>query len=674
MFFWSKFPFVRVALFLVAGILIGVFIPNFNNIVVTVLVILLVLLLFFVIRRKPLLLKFNSLYGLVISLIFLSFGYTFLISSTEKNKSNHINHLDSINFYTARVISDPLLKGNFLRMKVEVETTNIEEWINASGKVFLYIKQPVKDFIEIGDKLLIKGSPKAVRSPLNPMEFDYRQYLAFNNIHHQQFVSEGQWVLFEKSSGHSILSMSIKARNKLESILVKYITGPEELAIAKALILGNKEDLDKPTKEVYAKAGAMHVLAVSGLHVGIIYMVLLFVLGQRKSNGSYSAWVAAIVILVLWTYAFITGLSPSVLRAVTMFSFLALAQAFNRKSNSINTLAISAIILLLVNPYMIMYVGFQLSYVAVIGIILMYPKVQSWFTPSNWVLRMIWQITAISLVAQLVTSPLSAYYFHRFPTYFFISNLIIIPAATVIVWGGLALLAFGSIASTFGLIIGGGLKMLIHAVNSSLQWVSSLPWADINDLAPAIHHTLLLYGLIIFMFLYTGTKRLIYFRAMIVLVFVLGISMIVTDTQNRRIRQIVFYSVSNSWAIDFIENKSYSSMADSLLIANRTKLDYQITPYRRYHSLASSNEIIKTKLIPDLGEIAVWHSKKILLANPCIKPEDIPGYFDFVLYKTDQSDAKCYQEQILLRKLVDNQGAGYEEYNLRSNGALIVDI
>ena len=673
MFFWSKFPFVRVASFFIAGILIGVFIPGIMSVVLTALVFLLAILIYLVIKRTTLSLKFNPIYGLTISLLFLSFGYLFLASADETNSDDHIIHLDSQRHYLAKVVSSPEMRGDYLRMKVVVEAVKQEGWEYATGKVFLYIKQANGNPIGIGDKLLINGSPRRISPPLNPNEFDYRQYLALKNIYHQQFISEKQWVLFEKSTRNSIIATSVKVRNRLEEVLARYITGKEELAVAKALILGNKEDLDKPTKEVYATAGAMHVLAVSGLHVGIIYMVLLYALGQGRS-GTYSAWVAIVIILALWSYAFITGLSPSVLRAVTMFSFLALANAFNRKSNSINTMAISAFILLLINPYMIMYVGFQLSYVAVIGIIIWYPIVQKWINPSNKVIRVIWQITAISLVAQLATSPLSAYYFHRFPTYFFISNLIVIPAATLVVWGGLALLVFGSIASILGMIFGLGLQFLIHAVNVSLQWVTTLPFADINDLATSVLDTFLLYGIIIFAILYLVTRKNYYYGLVAGTVLVFGVNLTYINHQNTHLKQIVFYSVNKSWAIDFIENKKYTSITDSLLNLDQDQMNYNITPYRRYHGLIATNSTVEKRLIADLGEISVWHGKKILLANPCILPEAIPDHFDFVLFKVGQSGIKCYQEQILLRKFVNDQSVGYAEHNLRSEGALIVDI
>ncbi len=674
MFFWSRFPFVRVVLFLVLGILLGIYFPGLNTLVLVSLVISITTLIFLVFKRKSLMLRINYLYGISLSLIFIFIGYTIVTIASETNNESHIIHFDGSDFYTGSIISDPQIKGDYLRLKLDVTAIKDSTWHKASGKVLVYLKLPFEYTPGYGDKLLIKAFPKKVSPPLNPQEFDYRKYLAYNNIHHQHFITGDYWQLLEPASSFSLRRMSINARKYLEEKLTLFIPQPEELAVAKALILGKKEDLDRTTKEVYAKAGAMHVLAVSGLHVGIIYLVLLGLLRQKQGRVTNPILVASIVIPTLWAYAFITGLSPSVLRAVTMFSLLALAQVINRRSASLNTLAISAFILLLVNPYMIMAVGFQLSYIAVAGIIFLYPVFEKWFNPANPLLRFIWQITALSLAAQLVTSPLSAFYFHRFPTYFIFSNLLVIPAATMIVWGGLVLLALGTVSSVVGILLGKLVGMIIWLINQSLSWIATLPNADIHSLSTTLLDTWILYGLIITVFLYFTTRKWTYYWVTAALLLVFSLSIIYADTQSKKIKQLVFYSLNSTWAIDFIEDKNYHLVADSLLQADIKKIDYNITPYRRQNGLSPGSNKIKKLAIPDLGEVIVWHGKRILLASPCLAEKDIPRHVDYVLYKVGRTAQNCYQEQILLRKFVNNQGLSYNKYYLRSQGALIVDI
>ena len=605
---------------------------------------------------------------------FLFIGYGAVIRSTETNRTDHLIHFSSSSFYKARVISEPQVKGDFIRMKIEIQALKDSVWTKATGKVLAYLKPNSGEAPVYGDILMIEGFPERVAPPLNPNEFDYRSYLANNQIYHQQFIGISDWRVIESTLGFSLRGMSIKARSYLERQLELFIPDAEELSVAKALILGKKDDLDRNTKKIYATSGAMHVLAVSGLHVGIIYLVLLTLLRQNQGRVTRPILVAIIVIPSLWAYAFITGLSPSVLRAVTMFSFLALAQVINRRSATLNTLAISAFILLLVNPFMIMSVGFQLSYIAVTGILFFYPKIDKWFNPTNRIIRFGWQITAISLAAQLVTSPLSAYYFHRFPTYFLFSNLLVIPAAIIIVWGGLVLLSLGAVSSTLGIILGNLLGMIIWLVNYSLAWLAGLPNADIHSLSTSIFDTWLFYGLIISVFLYFTTKKWMFYGLTVGLLLIFSFNLLYVNIRDYKLTQLVFYSVNNSWAIDFVEDKNFNTIADSALLADDSKLDYLLTPYRREKGLSLGNIAIRQEQVQELGEVLVWHGKRILLANPCLEEYDIPQYFDYVLYKVNRTENNCYQEQILLRKFVNNKGLSYVKYNLHIEGALIVDI
>jgi competence protein ComEC len=674
MFFWSRYPFLRLVLFFILGILLGIYYPGIARLSQIGLVVSILCLTYLVVKRKSLLIKFNYLFGITLSAVFLFLGYLSLIQSGESNQPDHLVNISDGRYYSAKVVSGTQLKGDFLRLKIETMGVKDSIWRKASGRVLVYLKRPVTYMPQYGDMLLITGFPHRVSAPLNPDEFDYKQYLAYNNIHHQHFVNSDKWRLLKPSSGISAHGLSIKARNYLEKKLASFITEPQALAVAKALILGKKEDLDGNTKEIYATAGAMHILAVSGLHVGIIYLVLLGLLRQKQGRITKPILVAAIIIPALWAYAFITGLSPSVLRAVTMFSFLALSQVINRRAASLNTLAISAFILLLVNPNMIMAVGFQLSYVAVAGIIFLYPAFEKWLNPENSILRFAWQITALSLAAQLVTAPLSAFYFHRFPTYFIFSNLLVIPAATIIVWGGLILLTIGSISSTLGILLGNILSMIIWLVNNSLKWITSLPFADINSLSSTIFDTWIFYAIIILAFLFFHKRNWSFYWISAALVIIFSFSAIYSNISQNKLKQLTFYSVNNSWAVDFIAEKRYHFIADSVLLADSNKINYHITPYRRQNGFLPANNNLLQPLVTDIGEVIVWHDKRILLANACLAENEIPQVFDFVLFKAGRTPGNCYQEQILLRKFVSDQERSYARYNLHTQGALIVDI
>ncbi|HHL53053.1 MAG TPA: ComEC family competence protein, partial [Flammeovirgaceae bacterium] len=433
MFFWSGFPFIRVVLFFAAGIVLAVYMPEWRPLMPWAGFLAGVAWIVLLVRRSQWFMRYNFFYGIIASLLWLCLGWFFLTAATESHHPQHILHVQPGDAYAARVISSPLSKGRFYQLKVEVEAVHdTTGWRTASGKVLLYLDtaagQP-----HITDRLVVSGWPQPVTPPRNPYEFDYRQFLAFNNIWHRQFVRANQVRRVAAPPAFSLARLAFRMRAALQAQLQQYIKDDQALAVIQALLLGNKNDLDATTSEAYARAGAMHVLAVSGLHVGIIYLILLLLLGQRPGKVTRPVLVGAVVIPALWLYALLTGLSPSVLRAVTMFSLLALGYMFNRPANTFNLLAISAFILLVVNPYLLMSVGFQLSYLAVAGILLFYPYLENLWKPATRPLRLIWQITALSITAQLATASLSALYFHRFPVYFPVSNLLVIPAATLVV-------------------------------------------------------------------------------------------------------------------------------------------------------------------------------------------------------------------------------------------------
>src|SRR5690606_30371161 len=233
-----------------------------------------------------------------------------------------------------------------------------------------------------GDLLVIKGAPQRPDPPANPAEFDYARYLEQRNIFHQHFVREGVMRMGAEPS-NGVLALAYKLRARAEAVLRTYVPGERAQGIARALVLGVTDGLDNELREAYAGVGVMHILAVSGLHVGVIYFVLASLLRplNRLPKGNWA--VAVISIFVLWLYAFITGLSPSVLRAVTMFSFLTLAKPWRRGTNVYNTLAVSAFVMLLADPWLVCSVGFQLSYLAVLGIVYFYPRLIPLWEPTS---------------------------------------------------------------------------------------------------------------------------------------------------------------------------------------------------------------------------------------------------------------------------------------------------
>ena len=426
----------------------------------------------------------------------------------EARLDHLLNQSGVIEAYKALVVESPEAKEKSIGCRLEVYEVLIDgNWELSDGVISAYLDLENGKSVKYGDLLYVTGKPETTSPPANPGEFDYRRYLTYNRIYHQQFIGDQFTVI-----GHEPMNWFVKKANYLRSesieIISALMTDDRARGITLALVLGVKDDLQDDVIQAFSATGAMHVLAVSGLHVGIIYALVFLVLKRiGLSKRKYRWWLAILSMLMLWSYALLTGLSPSVLRAVTMFSFIAIGRALSRNTNIYNTLAASALALLLYNPYLIMSVGFQLSYLAVFGIVYIQPKLYALVQFDHWLIDKIWAITCVSIAAQLATAPLSVLYFHQFPTYFLLSNLFIIPAGFVILASGLLLLSTSAVSVVAG-TLGWLVTKFIVAVNGLVFWISELPGSTLDGIYLSILDTWIIYGLMCCAIVFFGQKEI----------------------------------------------------------------------------------------------------------------------------------------------------------------------
>jgi competence protein ComEC len=579
---WIPYPMVRIAGFFAVGVLVGIYFPGVINLSSAIALAIAFSLLFFVVKfvsdenRFP---TFTGLLGL--GVVFL-LGYSRLLLFNELNHDNHFSKItEPIGAYEAVLRSVPEEKANSWKMEVEMVAVKRKSWKSTTGKLLLYVSKANFDRSRwhYGDRILVQGSPQELGAPANPGEFDFRRFLSFRNIGRQQFVQSGEVKLIAPASRKGLIYYSYEARTWSMKKINAFLHGDNERGVATALILGVTEGIDNDLLNAYAASGAMHLLAVSGMHVGIIYAIILF-LCKPFSSWKGSSWViAGISLLVLWAFAFVTGLSPSVLRAVTMFSFIAVARPFGRRTNIYNTLAASAFVLLLFNPYLILSVGFQLSYLAVLGIVYWQRPIYRWMEIENQIGDWIWQITSVSIAAQAATFPLSLLYFHQFPTYFLLSNLFVIPLSTVVLVGGILLFMISFItplASVVGIILEG----LVRILNWIVYQTESLPVSVVNNIFINEGQCWLLFGIFISLILLFESKsiRWLYVSC----VFALTFSFLAWQHffQSVDQREVIVYSISKHQAVEYIDRgKSYVEM-DSVLEKDDQKIRFHIQPNR----------------------------------------------------------------------------------------------
>lgn len=595
MYIWNRFPFVRFSMAGILGILLFEYFPELWDRPIWFVILLsigyLILWFFeFVIKWK----RVNFLLGVCgLTLITWIFGYI-SSSNNELNAPAHWRNVEGrIEAFEGRVVSDVLVKEKTYRYTVEVSHVLIEEnTVQVSGQLHLYVQRAdsVGLGIKYGHVLRVKATPSQIAPPTNPEEFNYSAYIAKQHIHGQCFVSPEFVNVVSLNPKSVVLEKAYELRAHFRSQIIKYIDDPDAQAIALALLIGVKDFLSEELTTAYASAGAMHVLAVSGLHVGILYMLLLFLMKPMEKMKGGKVLIAIISISIIWAYTFVTGMSPSVLRAATMFSVFAVSKAVLRDNNIYNSLGISAFVLLLYDPNLLFAVGFQLSFLAVTGIVYLQPRIYRMLYVRNRFLDIVWGITAVSIAAQIATLPLTVYYFNQFPTYFFLSNLVVIPGAMMIMVGGIVMLVIGSITDGLGHLIGWLLDWVIQLMNYLVQWVEQIPGSLITWLYLDIIQVWMVYVAMVLILLGLAHKSSFYLNASLLSIcFVFGLQYSKAMDQLRR-KELIVYDIGGTTAIDQIDGNTAMLHVNNLPNVDREMLRFQIDPFRRANGLNSFSE------------------------------------------------------------------------------------
>jgi competence protein ComEC len=663
MLYWIPYAFIRIVVFFIAGILLGVFAPGILSLAVASGFIIALIFIYFLfwhinLRRQKLIIN-TGVVGL--SAIFL-FGFLTHALNDERSHHEHISHADEIVFYRGIAATPAEEKENTWKQVVEVSTVYSNgEWKPASGKVIVYFpKKFFNSSFEYGDELLIRGSPSMVRPVLNPGAFDYQRFLSYKNIFHQHFLRGRDAQFVRAAVPNQLLAVSFRIREWSGSKIRSVVDGEREQAIAAALVLGIVEGIDSEISNAYAATGAMHVLAVSGLHVGIIYLILNLMLKPVK-RFRYGNWGAAIfTISILWGYACVTGLPPSVLRAVMMFSFVALAQPLKNQTNIYNTLGASAFCLLLYDPLLIMSVGFQLSYLAVLGIVYLQPLLYRLYEPESRILDEIWKITSISIAAQAATFAISILYFHQFPNYFLISNLFVIPLAFVILVVGLGVLTFTFIpviASAIGFI----LEWLIRLLNYLILLMEKLPYAVTENIYITAWECVLLMAMVVVLLLMIQLRSIRYFYAFAILVVVFSFSLWRTHMTMFSSPRLTVYAINGYSAFDLIENGTAYFFADSALTNDQDQIRFHVTPNRLQSRVNVSVDGKKTPMWAGFsgGSITYWKGMTILQLSGI--PSEIPQIsIDYLILSGDAArNAGKLLSKIKAREIILDSSNSY---------------
>lgn len=598
-----NFTIIKLTLFLIIGIVLGYFFQVPIAISLSITACLLVVLAFLYLKYKY---RFQQhiWFGVVTYLTIMCVGILNVNVHNQKNHANHYTHFidvtEATNYHNITFRIREILKPGNYYDKYIIDIIKLDN-NTATGKSLLNIKKDsLSDILKVDAVYVVKTDFKNLIHPLNPGQFDYKNYLKKQYIYHQLFIDSGG-LLQGTSNKTTELGVANAIRNHINFKLKNYDIKDEELAIINALLLGQRQDISEEVYKSYTNAGAIHILAISGLHIGIILIILNYVFSPLERLNQGKLLKAVILIFILWSFAIIAGLSASVTRAVTMFSIVTIGMSLKRPTNIYNTLAISILVLLLFKPLFVFDVGFQLSYAAVFAIVTLDPLFYKLWQPKNWILDKYWHTFTVTIAAQFGIIPISLYYFHQFPGLFFISNLVLIPILGVILGLGILVILFAvlnilphGLASGFGKIIGW--------MNSFVKWIAQQEAFLFTDISFSILYVFAFYIFIISFFTLFFRKNLKRLKGLLIAVILLQSAFIFT-AYNIPNKQFIIFHKSRYTLIGHVFQKKLlvASDFDSITRSNNTiirdfKVEYHI-PNVEEDSLSSTYILNDEKLL-----------------------------------------------------------------------------
>ncbi|WP_240315521.1 ComEC/Rec2 family competence protein [Aquimarina longa] len=619
-------------------------------------------------------------FAMIMIAFFLVFGIALVQIHNPKNYSNHYStHMHQktytesdigIRFYIKERLKPSSYYTNYIVSIKFIDTTA------AKGNLLLQIpRDSTLTVLDIGNTYTTFTTLKTIPKPLNPDQFNYAKYLNNQYIFDKITLQPHQLINNHKIE-HSISYLADQIRKHIRSKLLSYNFTSKELSIINALLLGQRQNISQETFNEYRDAGAIHILAVSGLHVGILLLILNLILKPLDNFRKKGVIIKLILtITALWSFAVIAGLSPSVLRAATMFSFLAIGMQIRSKVSIYNSLFISIFILTCFSPLLLFSVGFQLSYLAVFSIVWIQPLLVRIYRPRFYISRKLWETFTVTIAAQLGLLPLTLFYFHQFPILFFVSNLMIIPFLGGILGLGIVTILLAAIdmlpkiiATVFGLSI--------NTMNLIVSWVAQQEAFVIKNISFSSNLLITLYLVIvvsIIVFHNYNRSKLYWLVAPTLL---LSLVFIYEEHISQHSEEfIIFHNYHNTtlgvlqnkqlqvYSKDSISTKTQNFLFGNYLIENRATLDTTIQlrniyQYKKQTILVIDSSSIYSlkKFYPDI--ILLSNSPKIHLDRviDSLHPKQIVADASNYKRHMDQWEISCEKREVPFHR-IDKKGA-----------------
>lgn len=521
------------------------------------------------------------------------------------------HHYRQQHSFVATLLEAPVEKTNSYKALARIDAIIKDDTVQyTSGKAIIYFKKDSSiTSLRYGSQIITQETLQPVKNAGNPGSFDYRRYLLFQQTTAQVYLTPGRYTVLPTVHTSWLHRQLLGIQSRVLAVIKTNIKSDKEAGLAEALLIGYKDDLDKTLLESYTNTGVVHVIAVSGMHLGLIYWILN-ILFSPLLKSRRTRWLHPILtLLILWLFTLLAGGAASILRAAVMFTCLIIGKAFNKQASAYNTLAMSAFLLLCYNPFWLWDVGFQLSYTALLSIMVFYKPIYNLLFIKNKMIDAVWQLVSVTLAAQVLTTPVSLYHFHQFPVYFLLTNLIAVPLSSIVLIGELLLL----LLSPFTVLsewLGLGIEYCIRLLNNYITWVETLPMALWEGFQLSVVQVILLFMAIagaacwwfhrLKPFLLTGAAALLVFMAL----------RFVSFYQTAQQQKIIVYNVPKMQAVDFIGGNHYCFIGDSSLQVKGFAQNFHLKPSRVLQRMAPASGL---DALTGTDGHYVFNSKSILI-------------------------------------------------------------
>jgi competence protein ComEC len=586
--FWKKAPFVRLFLPLCAGILLQWYQPIKPFYAWIVLIAFTIIIISFSFIPFFSRYRYRFVNGVSISFMCLALG---ILLAWHKNIHNDPYWFN--NFYRnpdalILTLDEPLIeKPKSYKVNASVDYLLHEGSCRiVHGKIILYLKKdPAFKNLTYGSTIVLRKPLQEIAASGNPGGFDYKRYSLFQGITHQVYLMPGDFELLPGKKIKYLQQFIYDSREWVLNALRKNIAGDKELGLGEAILVGYKNDLDKELVQSYSNTGVVHVIAISGLHLGLIYALLFRLFKPLQRRKKWRRLAPLMIISGLWLFSLLTGAQPSVLRSALMFTCVVSAEFLGQKTSILNSLACSAFILLCINPYWLWDVGFQLSYAAVLSLVLFMRHIYNWFYFKNKLIDLAWQLNAVTLSAQVLTLPFCIFHFHQFPNYFLLTNFLAVPLSSLILMIEIALCLLSFIPA-LAAFIGKILSQLIIAMNLYVERIEILPWSlwegiQINPVQ-AILLAIMVCTLSYWLINRSVNGLVIALSAFLGFASLRSYSFFKTANQ----QTIIIYNIPQTPAIDFVEGRHYFFVGDSSLINDEFARNFYLKPSRTMYRIS----------------------------------------------------------------------------------------